>query len=217
MSVILVCAALFRTAPATAAETQSEPDVQLRIPIHYQIPFSTTNDVWSRFSLAAWTVLSNITAKDNNAQSLLVGGLSYDYGAKGSWIELLGGAKLTQDGYRDPLVNVRFLDKSFTRLSLSGDLEYFPRLERGRFYALLAADTPIRLWEYTFRLGVESENIFSFSGKDDSLGIGPRVVFPLPIKIHPSITATFTVGYEFRNDRDFVRGYFAINYRPKKK
>ena len=216
-SVILVLATTLGIASTKGAERAPEPDFQFRIPLHLQIPLSNGTNWYSGFGLAGWSVFTDTTAENNHAQNLLLGGISYDYGTRGSWVELMGGSKLNRDGYNDPVADFRFLDKSLARINLSGELAYFPRRERERFYILLAADTPLTLGKYTPRIGIESEDIFSLSGKRDSLGIGPRLVLPIPWKIHPSVSASLTTAYQFRNDRDFVRCYFGLTYKFGKK
>ena len=127
----------------------------------------------------------------------------------------MGGCKRNEDGYLDPFINLRFLEKRIPHLNIGGDLEYYPGEKRERFYSLITADTPISLGKYSIRVGLESENIFSFSDKKDSLGVGPRIVLPIPQKMLPFFTSSLTVGYQLRSDKDFLRCYITFTYQPR--
>lgn len=191
----------------------SDIDFQLRIPFHLQYaPESWANEKMT-FGIAGWAVLPDVMANGNNTASLFAGGPLLKYG-NGSWAEIMGGCKRNEDGYSDAFINLRFLEKIIPSLNIGGDLEYYPGQARRRFYCLLTADTPVALGKYSMRVGIESENIFSFSSKKDSFGIGPRVVLPIPQKLLPNFTTSLTVGYEHRTDRDFLRCYLAFTYQP---
>lgn len=188
--------------------TDENPDLQLRMPFHLQLMPEER-----RVGLGAWAVLPNVLAKGNQSALLTALGPLIEYDRKGSWIEFMGGSRLNDNGYVDPMLNVRLLDKNIPRVSLGADLEYFPREEQSRFYSLLSADTPVQIGPLSLRFGIESENIFSFSGKKDSLGVGPRIQYLLPLR-SAKFSAAVTASYEFRTDRDFARIYFGLTYRP---
>lgn len=197
-----------------AGELANTPfDFQFRIPIHIQY-VDIYNSELGNFGLAGWTIFSDITALKNETASLHVFGPLWQYDKNGSWLEVMGGFKRNDDGYNEPVFDIRLLDRNIPRVNLMAEIAYFPREERRRLYTWMAADTPISLGKYQIRLGIESENIFSCVGKKDSLGIGPRVVMPLPIeKISPSLSSSFTVTYQSRNDQDFLRCYLGLTYR----
>lgn len=192
-------------------------DFQLRIPFHLQyVPESWNKNKGTEFGIAGWAILPDVMAKNNNTASFLVFGPLIKYG-EGNWVEIMGGSRINDDGYIDPLINLRFLEKRIPRLNVFGDVEYFPGEKRQRLYSLFSADTPLNLGKYVVRVGVESEDIFSFSGKKDSLGIGPRIVLPLPKKMSPFLTSSLTIAYQCRSDRDFLRCYLTFTYQSSGK
>ncbi|MSR71660.1 MAG: hypothetical protein EXS50_03295 [Candidatus Taylorbacteria bacterium] len=210
---IIIGSVFFVIQHVWAAENNQTPDLQFRIPLYVQYIPQQTNTMGS-LGVAARVIFSDITVTNNGSAMFLAVGPLWQYGERGSVVEILGGARVNEDGYYDPLVNILVLDRSFTKLNLMADIAYFPREERRRLYGLFIADTPLTLGKYTMRYGLESENIISLTGKKDSFGIGPRIVFPLPLtKISPSLTGAFSVGYQYRNDRDFVRGYLSLTYK----
>lgn len=185
-------------------------DFQFRSLFHIQYVDLHTNKLGS-FGLAGWAIFSDVTAKNNETASFHVLGPLWQYGKKGSWFEVMGGLRRNEDGYNDPVVDLRLLDRTFSRINLMAELAYFPREERRRLYTWMAADTPIPLGRYQMRLGIESENIFSYSGQRDSWGIGPRLVFPIPLqKISPALSSSLAVAYQHRNDQDFLRCYLGL-------
>ena len=188
-------------------------DFQLRIPLHLQYGDLYTNRL-GKFGFSAWSIFSDVTDDNNRTANFNIAGPFVQYGQKGSWLEVMGGFKRTEDGYYDPAVDVRLLDKSLPRLNIRAELAYFPSESRRRFYAWIAMDTPVPIGKYQVLAGFESEDIVSYSGKNDSLGIGPRLVVPLPFvsKISPSLSSSITITYQFRNDRDFVRCYLGLSY-----
>jgi len=211
----LMLALVLRTFSIYAEEIgNSNVDFQLRIPFHAQyVPESWKVDDKTELGIAGWAVLPDVMARGNNTATLFACGPLLKYG-DGSWAEIMGGCKRNEDGYTDPFVNLRFLEKRISRLNIGGDLEYYPGEERRRFYSLLTADTPISLGKYSMRAGLESENIFFFSGKKDSFGVGPRIVFPIPQKLSPHFAVALTIGYQHRTDRDFLRCYLVFTYPP---
>lgn len=199
------------------AFAEEAPDFQVRIPFHVQYPRIETNE-WGSLGLAAWALFPDVTAKGNETSTLNVVGPMFTYGGRGSWIEVLGGFRANDNGYMDPIADLRFLDRSFTKVNIFGELGYFPRAELRRMYVLVGADIPIPLGKYEPRLGFESEDIISYAGKKDSLGIGPRVLLPLPLgKFIPGLSSSVALAYQFRNDRDFLRCYLGFTYTIGKK
>jgi hypothetical protein len=189
-------------------------DFQIRIPFHIQYPSIKTTTMGS-FGLGAWTILPDVTATNNQAALFAVIGPLWQYDKKGSWVEIMGGSRRNEHGYKDQVIDLRLLDRTLTKINVITELAYFPRKERKRFYIYVAVDTPISLGKYKMRLGIESENVFSLSGKKDSLGIGPRLVLPIPLgNVSSSISSSFTATYERRNDRDFVRCYLGTTWTP---
>ncbi|MES2471041.1 MAG: hypothetical protein V4526_02305 [Patescibacteria group bacterium] len=202
-----------------ASKPDQSLDVQARFPINIQYLNQNTN----RFINAGATVrliFPDVTAKDNETARLYLAGPLISYGKQGSTVELLGGERHNEDGFQDPIVNLRLLDRSLPRLYIGADLMLFPREERRRLYSLFTLETPLLIGSYQMRYGLESDNTFSFAGKEDSIGFGPRVVFPLPLqKISQHLTAALAVGYQVRSgsDPDFLRCYFTLTYRLGKK
>ncbi len=191
----------------TAFGQTSDVDFQLRIPTHIQVqgnPDSKDN----RIGLAAWTVLPDVTAEKNHIAVLLVSGLLWQH--KQNWLELMGGTRVNQNGYVDPLINVRFLNSGVSHVNISGDVMMFFREERRRFLWWLAIDTPIKVWK--LRAGMETENTH-FWNKSDLWGAGPRVVAPIPIELPPSIKISVVTAYHFHNTRNFVRVYAVTNLK----
>ncbi len=196
---ILVISLVVLLRPSVAlGQDEGGTDYQFRLLLHKH----AIGD-GSKFGLAGWWVVPDMTAEDNTFRSLVVGGLLYKQETR--WVEFMGGGLVHQDGFVDPLINVRISERSFERVTIFADLEYFFRRER--FYWWLGADTPIEIGKFKARIGIESENI-SFQNKPDSLGIGPRLIFPLPFYKK----ATLITAYEFRNDRNFLRHYLVINF-----
>jgi len=187
---------------------QGGADFQVRIPLHLQAAKGN-----KKIGFAGWFVLPDTTAHGNRFASLVVAGALYRYDKRGSWIEFMGGARFNENGYKDPLVNIRFLDSTLKRFNFFGDIGCFPRESRKRFYWFLSADTPVQVRKFKFRVGVESENIH-FPGRRDSLGLGPRTVVPLPLKLPQSLKLSVVTAYQFRSDRDFLRLYATLLYRP---
>lgn len=218
--VCLVTAMFLGVIRVQSAEKPSESSVafQLRIPIHLQYTGLHTNNLGS-FGIAAWTIFSDVTEKNNNTASFNVVGPLWQYDKKGSWLEVMSGYKRTEDGFSDPALDVRLFDRTLPKVNIAAEIAYFPREERRRIYTWLAADTPITLGNCQMRVGFESENILSCIRRKDSLGIGPRVVLPLPFvsKISPLLSSSIVTTYQHRNDRDFVRCYLGITYRFGKK
>lgn len=185
----------------------TEADFQIRMPLHLQyVPEG------KKIGLAAWVILPNAMSRNNHTQTLLLAGPLIEYG-KENWVELMGGVMKNDDGFIDPLVDLRFLNKLGSRWTVSGELAYFPSAEKQRFYSFTVVETPVRVGKYGIRVGLESENIIYFNGKKVSIGIGPRIIFPIPEKWIKPFKASIVVGYEFRNDRDFLRFYIPLSYR----
>ncbi|OHA24944.1 MAG: hypothetical protein A3C79_03100 [Candidatus Taylorbacteria bacterium RIFCSPHIGHO2_02_FULL_45_28] len=207
---------------AIGIQSAEKPDdslaFQLRIPIHLQFTGLHTNSLGS-FGIAAWTIFSDVTEEDNNTANFNVIGSLWQYGERGSWLEVMGGYKRTEDGFNDPALDIRLFDRTVPKVNIAAEIAYFPREERRRLYTWLAMDIPISLRKYQARIGLESENIVSCSGRRDSLGIGPRLVLPLPFvsKISPALSSSLTTTYQYRNDRDFVRCYLGLTYKFGKK
>ncbi|MEK9201111.1 MAG: hypothetical protein AAB909_04020 [Patescibacteria group bacterium] len=196
-----------------ADKKETTPDFQLRLPVHIQYVGLYTNHV-GRFGLAAWNIFSDVTHEDDPTATFSILGPLWQYDKKGSWFEIMGGVRRGEDGYVDPAIDIRLHDRTLSWIHITAELAYFPREERRRLYGYLAVDTPIRLGTYQMSVGFESENIISYSGKEDSFGIGPRLVLPIPWikKISPSLSSSFTLAYQHRNDRDFVRCYLGCMY-----
>lgn len=208
-SVALLALSFGTLSPLWAHSEDMPLDFQLRIPFHLQYLNIHTNRLGS-FGLAAWTILSDVTAKNNETSTLSLIGPLWNYDQKGGWLEIMGGSKRNDDGYIDPVFDLRLLDRSLPRVNCAVELAYFPRQERERVYAWFAIDTPIRIRDYVPRLGIESENIFSLSGRD-SLGIGPRLTLPLPVnRISGKLSSALSMTWQYRNDQDFMRCYLGL-------
>lgn len=188
----------------TAARAQAQPpasgvDYQLRLLLHGQASMVRGN------GLAGWWVLPDVTVDNNNWRSLVVGGWLNRQQQR--WIEMMGGAMIDQNGRVEPLLNLRWNERSLPRLSLTADLELFPTADR--FYWWIGGDTPLPniIPGVRLRAGLESENI-AFANRGDSLGVGPRLVVAIP-RLAPVSVVT---AYQRRNDRDFVRSYVLFNF-----
>lgn len=195
------------------ALAEESPDFQLRVPVHLQY-FGLHTNTAGNFGLAAWNIFADVTAPRNETATFSAFGPLWQYDTKGSWIEIMAGFRRNEDGYVDPALDIRLSDRTFRRLGLFAELAYFPKEERRRVYAYLAADTPVQLGSYAVRVGFESESILSLAGKHDSLGIGPRLVLPLPFvsRISPHLSSSISIGYQYRTDQDFVRCYVGCTY-----
>lgn len=193
-------------------------DLQFRIPFHLQYSGLYTNSL-GNFGLAAWNIFSDVTEKHNKGANFFATGPLWQYGEKGSWLEIMGGFKRNENGYNDPAIDIRLFDRTLPRLNLAAEISFFPRQERRRIYGWLAADTPIPFGGYQARVGLESEGVVSLIGKRDSFSIGPRIVLPLPFvsRISPHLSSSLTTTYQFRNDGDFVRCYLGFTYKFGKK
>lgn len=210
----MFCCFAFVGSPVLAAPARhdSSVDFQFRIPLHLQYIPEQTN-AFGKFGIGAWVGFPDITATENESSHLLLAGPLWQYDNKGSWVEFLGGVRNNKDGFRDPLANIRWRDRSLGPLQITADLAYFPQMERRRLYSLVTADVPLPIYKYQMRCGVEAETIISFTGKADSYGAGPRLVFPIPLQRWSShLTSSFAVAYQMRNDRDFVRCYLSLTY-----
>jgi hypothetical protein len=121
-----VAIAFLLAAPLAAhgQNANSNPDFQLRIPVHIQ-----------RGNWAGWIILPNVTAPDNNAAVLAVAGRLFRYGenGRGGWTEVMGGTRLNQDGYVDPLINLRLSEGRVPRVSIFADIQFFPGRRGGAF------------------------------------------------------------------------------------
>ncbi len=201
---------------SAAADKAENPDIQARFPLHIQYLGLKTNSLGD-FGIGIWNIFLDTTAKNNETRSFNLIGPLWQYDKKGSWFEILGGCIRNEDGYNDPIVDLRILDRTLPRINLTSEVGYFPRKERERFYTFLAADTPVQLGEYQVRVGFETENILSFAGKEDSLGIGPRLVLPIAPKllkrVSPGLSSSCTIAYQCRNDVDFLRLYVGVTYK----
>lgn len=193
-----------------AAELDSL-DVQVRIPLHV---VWEPNEKARKIGFAFWNIFGDVAAPSDKMATLSIMGPRFEYGHKGSWVEFLGGARRTENGYVDPIIDVRFSDKSIEKFSISGEIGYFPRELSRRLYGFLAIDTPLTIGKYKMSYGVESENIISFAGKKDSLGIGPRLVLPMPMRLLPKgLSSSITVAFQHRTDKDFIRLYCGMTYK----
>ena len=208
--------------PATVVFGQERPDFQLRLPIHVQVLPKADPEAKNRFGLAFWGILLDVTAEnilpdgtveDNGLATLLVGGFAWQHDKK-NWLELLVGQKRDQNGYKDPIVNMRFMNNQVPYVTIAGEIQQSFRNERKRFFWWVAADTPVHMWK--LRAGVETENIHSF-GKTDVHSIGPRMVMPLPLSASAkALKVGLVTTYQFRKGngpryRDFVRVYIITN------
>ena len=205
--------------PATAVSGQEKPDFQVRIPVHIQVLPKADPETKNRFGLAFWGILPDVTAenilpdgtvKDNGLATLLVGGFVWQHDKK-NWLELLVGQKRDQNGYKDSILNMRFVNNQVPHVAIAGEIQQSFRNERKRFFWWVAADTPVHMWR--MRAGVETEHIHSF-GKTNAHSIGPRVVLPLPLPVRAkALKVGLVTTYQFKkgHDRDFVRVYIITN------
>ena len=213
---------LFLALLPTSVFAQEGPDPQVRIPVHIQVLPKADPETKNRFGLAFWGILPDVTAenilpdgtvKDNGLATLLVGGFVWQHDKK-NWLELLVGQKRDQNGYKDPIVNMRFMNNQVPHVTIAGEIQQSFRNERKRFFWWVAADTPVHMWK--LRAGVETENIHSF-GKTDVHSIGPRMVMPLPLSASAkALKVGLVTTYQFRKGngpryRDFVRVYIITN------
>ena len=205
MRIVFVVLMLLASRTLTA---QEKPDLQLRFPTHIQ-SLSENGCELNIWGIGTWAVLPNVLAQGNNMATLLVSGLLWQPD-KANWFELMGGGRVNQDGYIDPILNIRFLVSVIPKVALLGEIQQSFRGERRRFLWWLAADTTTPLWKV--RAGVEMENI-NFWGKKDSYGLGPRVTIPIPIKLPSGGKLAVAVTYQLRNDRDFVRMYTVTTFK----
>lgn len=179
---------------------QTSADYQFRLLFHKQLIEDN-----NRFGWAGWWVFPNMTAKNNTFRSLVIGGPMFQWN-KG-WIEPMAGAAVHQNnGYFDPLINVRASFNPFTKLIFFADLE--PYLRNRRFYWFLSATTPVKIRGLNTYLGIETENITNRKQKS-SFGVGPRIGFQLPF----FRKATLFTAYEFRNDGNWLRHYLVFNFK----
>ena len=193
--------------PATVVFGQEKPDFQLRLPTHVQIFTQADSEAKDRFGLAVWGILPDVTLEKSRVTTLLVGGLVWQHNKK-NWVEVLGGVRLNQNGYKDPILNVRVLWNQVPRVAISGEIQQSFRMAKRRTVYWIAVDTPTGIWK--LRAGVETENIHFF-GKNNSLGAGPRVALPLPWKLPNGVKVSAVATYQFRNDKNFVRVYVITN------
>ncbi|MEK7071360.1 MAG: hypothetical protein AAB943_00285 [Patescibacteria group bacterium] len=184
---------------------QNNP-VQVRLPFHIQILPNAKAETNNRFGLALWGILPDVNAPKSPFTTLLVGGLVWRQGR--SWVEFMGGIRLNQNGYRDPILNIRALYNQIPNISVSAEVQQSFRVAKRRTVYSVAVDAPTGLWK--LRAGVESENIHFF-GKSNSLGLGPRVALPLPGKLPSHVKMLFAATYQIRNDNNFVRAYLVTN------
>lgn len=189
---------------------QDRPDFQMRIPQHFQIAEREAST-----GLAAWAILPDATAPANRWATLVLAGLLRQSKTKGrpNWLELMGGTRVNQNGFVDPMFNLRLLNNHIPHLTISGEIQQTFRAERRRFLWWLATDTPIGIG--LLRAGVETENI-TFFGKRTSLGVGPRLSLPLPLRLPQSMKILVATTYQVRNDQNFLRLYIVTNFSAKK-
>ncbi len=201
---ILSCLMGFWTQEGLA---QSGPDYQLRIPAHFQLVTHGNEGTKGQFGLAGWAILPNVMAPNNHTAVLVVGGVLWRQSSGRSWIEFMGGNRLNQNGYVDPLVNIRFAHNHYQSFNLYGEMGHFFRVKERRSYVMIAVDAPLlAVGKSGLRVGVESENTY-FPAKPTSWGIGPRVV----IKFSPKVS--LATAYQcFRTDRAFVRTYITATF-----
>ncbi len=185
---------------------QEKPDFQLRFPTHIQILDDDTKKD-ARLGVALWGILPDVTAEKSRATTLLVGGLLWQH--KNNWIELLAGSRMNQNGYIDPILNLRLVNNKIPGLSLFGEIQQSVRQERRRTLYWLSVTTPVHIWN--IRAGVETENIHFF-GKANSIGIGPEVIVPLPMKLPARAKVSVITTYQIRNDHDLMRIYIVTNF-----
>ena len=85
-----------------------------------------------------WGIFPDVTLEKNHATTLLVTGLVWQYDERGekgkdkSWVEFLAGARLNQNGYMDPILNLRFMDKRIPKFAISGEIQQSFRKDRRR-------------------------------------------------------------------------------------
>lgn len=190
---------------------QEKTDLQIRIPTHFQILPSTSLETENHLGLALWGILPNVTAPNNNLTTLVVGGLLWQYNKK-DWVEVMAGSRMNQNGYVDPIFNLRLVNSRVPGLSIFGEIQQSFRKERKRTLYWLAVTTPSHIGN--IRVGVETENVHFF-GKGNSLSFGPEIVVPLPIKLPRGMKTSLTTTYQFRNGRNFVRVYVVTNFLVK--
>jgi len=193
--------------PATAVSGQEKPDFQVRIPVHIQVLLRAPTEAKDRFGLAMWGILPDVTAEKNQMATVAVVGFLWQHDKK-NWVEFLAGARLNQNGYKDPILNIRALNNLIPGVTVSAEIQQSFRVARRRTLYWLAADMPTGLGK--LRAGVETENIHFF-GKNNSIGLGPRVALPLPWKLPSGVKMSAAATYQFRNDKDFVRVYIITN------
>lgn len=203
--------AIFLTCLLPAKAGNEDADFQIRAFSHLQyLPGLRLNDDL-QLGLAGWWIIRDITDENYSlANTAVAGPMLID--KDGNWVELMFG-RFKGKTKSDFVIDVRTYEQICPQLSVTGEIAYFPSEETERLYFFLVAETPVKVGGYTMRVGFESENIVSLCGKKDLFGIGPRVSFPLPVKGVPGLNATLSIGYEFRNDRDFLRCYVGFNYR----
>lgn len=185
-----------------------ETDFQFRIPTHIQI-LNSEVEAKHRFGVATWGIFPDVTAEKSHSTTLVVGGLLWQHNKK-NWVEFMAGSRFNQSGYVDPILNLRLVNNEVPGLSLFGEIQQSLREERRRTLYWLSVTTPIHLGNIL--VGVETENV-DFWRKPNSLGLGPEVIVPVPMKLPLGAKLSLVSTYQFRSDRDFMRVYLVTNFR----
>ena len=172
-------------------------DYQSRILLHGQKTLS------QHFGLAGWGIVPDTT--NQNPRGLLLGGFFYKDESR--WIEVMGGTFM-DGGREEPLFDLRYSEKGLPQ-PFEGWLEvvYSPGPDKLLLSPSLVWPTPLSIFEAPIKIGGEAD-IFLVK-ENVSRGIGPRVVFPLPIK-----GWTLAVAYQFkeRGQEDILRTYLILNF-----
>lgn len=199
----LICFVLALCVSTVAFAQENELDLQFRVPTHIQVKEE------GGLGLASWAVFPDITTERNGKAMLLVSGILWQVDQK-FVAEMMAGGKVNQDGYVDPLINIRLFDAHMSKLGVSVEIQQTFRNDRLRFLWWVATDTPVALGKFKMKVGAETENIH-FLGKKDTWGIGPRVIVPLPLHLPKFLRPVVMVTYQIHSDRNYVRVYTLTN------
>lgn len=120
--------------------------------------------------LVGWSITNVMSGIPNNSNVLL----GFGYAGKSWAIENMIQRQWSSSG-NALLLDWRFTAQPTKRISIY--VEGAPRIDnRILFYDFVTVDVQVL---GPFNIGIETENVHRYVGKD-TLGLGPRVVFPLP-------------------------------------
>ena len=128
----------------TSVFAQEGPNPQVRIPVHIQVLLRAPTEAKDRFGLAMWGILPDVTAEKNQMATVAVVGFLWQHDKK-NWVEFLAGARLNQNGYKDPILNIRALNNLIPGVTVSAEIQQSFRVARRRTLYWLAADMPTGL------------------------------------------------------------------------